>query len=253
MRVPATSLLSLVVFIIFFFVFAADASGAEYRDPAVELLGYRILDLLETQPVPCPEEPGDEADLAIVLCGRLPIGGKRGLQEVERLVDAVMIDEGAAVPEPAGSGWTDERGVHSRSYRLGVTPLTFSIDVETRLLVLRCPPQFNECAKLPLDVPSGKEDEILPPVLLEQSRVAPTYPELARVAWVRGTVILQGIVRKDGTVGDLCVRFASRPNLGFEEAAKEAVLKWRYEPATLRGEPVDAYVTVRVDFKYEDS
>jgi len=84
------------------------------------------------------------------------------------------------------------------------------------------------------------------PVLIEKHR--PNYPELARVGRLEGSVILQAVVRRDGTVGELHVLRCTEPNMGFEEAAMDAVRLWRYEPATQDGRPVDVFFTVFVDF-----
>ena len=51
------------------------------------------------------------------------------------------------------------------------------------------------------------------------------------------------------TIGDTQVLECTRPNLGFEEAAIEAVGQWLYEPARENGEPVQVYFTVVVDFR----
>ena len=87
------------------------------------------------------------------------------------------------------------------------------------------------------------------PVRIEQSYVKPTYPELARVARLEGQVILQAIIKKDGSVGEVSVLRCNRPNMGFEDAAVEAVRKWQYRPATQNGRPVEVYFTVFVEFK----
>ena len=86
------------------------------------------------------------------------------------------------------------------------------------------------------------------PVRIEESYIKPEYPELARVARVNGQVILQAIVRKDGSVGEVSVIRVNRPNLGFEEKAISAVQQWQYEPALQNGRPVEVYFTVVVDF-----
>ncbi len=86
------------------------------------------------------------------------------------------------------------------------------------------------------------------PVLIESTKVEPEYPELARVARVDGQVILQAIVKKDGSVGDISVIRVNRPNLGFETSAISAVIQWRYEPAMQNGKPVEVYFTVIVEF-----
>jgi protein TonB len=86
------------------------------------------------------------------------------------------------------------------------------------------------------------------PVLILESKVAPEYPELARTARLEGRVILQAVVHKDGTVSQVEVLNCNRPDLGFEQAAVEAITQWRYEPARQNGVPVDVYFTVIVDF-----
>lgn len=86
------------------------------------------------------------------------------------------------------------------------------------------------------------------PVLIESTKVLPRYPELARVAKVSGNVILEAVVRKDGTIGDLRVLRSPAANLGFEQAAMDAVRQWRYKPGVQDGRPVDVYYTILVDF-----
>jgi len=89
------------------------------------------------------------------------------------------------------------------------------------------------------------------PVLLEDGRVEPTYPQRARRARIETRVVVQAVVRADGTVGDVTVLEADHPNLGFEQAAIDAVKQWRYQPATRDGKPVDVFFAVVVDFKLD--
>ena len=89
------------------------------------------------------------------------------------------------------------------------------------------------------------------PVLIEDSRVEPLFPEIARTARVETRVVLQLFVRTDGTVGQATVLESGHPNLGFEQAAVDAVKQWRYEPALHDGKPVDSLFTVVVDFKLD--
>jgi len=86
------------------------------------------------------------------------------------------------------------------------------------------------------------------PTRIEESYVQPEYPELARQARLEGTVILQVVIQKDGSVSEPQILRVDKPNLGFETAAQEAVLRWRYEPATQNGRPVAVYLTVHVQF-----
>ena len=90
--------------------------------------------------------------------------------------------------------------------------------------------------------------DVTNPNLIQESKIDPEYPELARVARLEGNVILQAIIHTDGSVGQIEVLRSNRPNMGFEEAAIEAVQHWRYEPALQNGRPVEVYFTVIVEF-----
>ncbi len=87
------------------------------------------------------------------------------------------------------------------------------------------------------------------PRLIPSSKVQPRYPREAREDGVRAVVVLQAVVHKDGTVGDLVVLKSDPAKRGFEEAAVEAVQQWRYEPATLEGKPVDVFFIIVVQFE----
>jgi TonB family protein len=78
---------------------------------------------------------------------------------------------------------------------------------------------------------------------------APRLPAAARSRVTDGQIILEVVVRKDGTVGDIVVLQVDPTGVGLEQAATRAVKKWRYDPAELDGEPVDARVNVSFRFK----
>jgi periplasmic protein TonB len=77
------------------------------------------------------------------------------------------------------------------------------------------------------------------------NRVTPSYPPLARQARVQGTVRLQAIIAKDGTIQQLEV-ISGHPLL--VQAALDAVRQWRYQPTLLNNEPVEVVTTVDVVF-----
>jgi TonB family protein len=60
------------------------------------------------------------------------------------------------------------------------------------------------------------------------SRVAPTYPELARKMHIRGVVRVEAMVRPNGSVRSTRV-LGGNPVL--VDAAVDAVSKWKFEPA----------------------
>jgi TonB family protein len=81
----------------------------------------------------------------------------------------------------------------------------------------------------------------------ETDRVVPRYPLMARRANVAGAVVVRGIVRRDGTIDN--VEIIKDLPYGLGEAAREAVQQWHFRPATYRGEPIDVYYTVTVNFR----
>jgi TonB family protein len=76
----------------------------------------------------------------------------------------------------------------------------------------------------------------------EIDRVIPRYPAIARRAGIQGPVVVRGIVRRDGTIDN--VEVIKDLPYGLGDAAADAVRRWRFQPATYRGEPIDVYYTV---------
>lgn len=83
----------------------------------------------------------------------------------------------------------------------------------------------------------------------EIDRVVPRYPAGARREGVAGAVVIRGIVRRDGRIDD--VEIIKDLPYGLGEAARDAVRRWRFRPATYRGEPIDVYYTVTVNFRLQ--
>jgi len=81
----------------------------------------------------------------------------------------------------------------------------------------------------------------------EVDRVVPRYPMSARAAGVEGPVVIRGIVRRDGTIDN--VEVIKDLPYGLGEAARAAVSRWRFRPATVGGDPIDVYYTVTVNFR----
>ena len=82
-------------------------------------------------------------------------------------------------------------------------------------------------------------------------RVEPAYPDLAVSARIRGVVILEANVDKDGRVVD--VKVLRPANKLLEEAAITAVRQWQYRPLILNGLPEPFVLTVVLTFDLTDS
>ncbi|HEX6973017.1 MAG TPA: energy transducer TonB [Vicinamibacterales bacterium] len=75
--------------------------------------------------------------------------------------------------------------------------------------------------------------------------VSPVYPPLAKSGGVEGIVILEAVINVRGEVERLRV-LRSVPLL--DQAAVDAVERWRYTPTLLNGVPVPVLITITVRF-----
>jgi protein TonB len=76
-------------------------------------------------------------------------------------------------------------------------------------------------------------------------RVTPVYPPLAKQARISGSVVLQAVIGKDGSIENLKA-VSGHPML--IQSALDAVRQWRYKPYYLNGEPVEVDTQVTVNF-----
>jgi len=74
----------------------------------------------------------------------------------------------------------------------------------------------------------------------------PAYPEIARRIRKQGVVVLQLRLAADGTVES--IEPLTALGFGLEESAVAAVSKWRFGPATLRGEPIPVLYNLSIRF-----
>lgn len=80
-------------------------------------------------------------------------------------------------------------------------------------------------------------------------RVAADYPPRARSKGVEGYVRMSLLINEYGQIERVKVLEAKPRGQGFEEAAKQSVQQWNFEPATYQGEPVKIWATQTVNFK----
>ena len=84
------------------------------------------------------------------------------------------------------------------------------------------------------------------PVLLRE--VKPQYTSDAMRAKIQGTVLVECVVNKDGTVGDVQVVRSLDSVFGLDQEAVKAAKQWRFRPGTRLGEPVPVLITIQLDF-----
>jgi TonB family protein len=75
----------------------------------------------------------------------------------------------------------------------------------------------------------------------------PTFPLAARERGVSGWVDLQFVVTANGQVAEVVITGAEPAGL-FEQAAVDALKKWRYKPIQRDGQPVDQRARLRMKF-----
>jgi protein TonB len=91
-----------------------------------------------------------------------------------------------------------------------------------------------------IDVSSGVSEGML------ITPIRPVYPAIARAAHVEGTVVVEAVISRNGTIESLHV--LSGPMM-LQSAAIEAIRGARYRPYRLNGEPVDVQTTITVNFR----
>jgi periplasmic protein TonB len=136
-------------------------------------------------------------------------------------------------------------------------------EIKQQVAVDEPPPevQFEEAVTPPTDVPvpasanaiSGSQQQGAPAQDLKTTnRFDPTYPPASRRAGEEGTVRLKVLVDTNGRASNVTVTQSS----GFtrlDQAAMEAVRKWRFAAATDGTNKIQAYTQVAVTFKLTEA
>jgi TonB family protein len=94
-------------------------------------------------------------------------------------------------------------------------------------------------------------DRVQPPRVVSQ--VKPVYTAEAMRNRLQGTVRLRGIVERDGTVSNVEVINSIDTTYGLDQSAVDAFRQWRFEPATLDGNPVRVMVTMELTFALRET
>jgi len=77
---------------------------------------------------------------------------------------------------------------------------------------------------------------------------APLYPQSAKQKRIQGKVLLNVVVRTDGTPANIEISRSSGHSI-LDLAALDAVKQWRFIPAKRSGQAVEASVIIPVEFK----
>ena len=126
-------------------------------------------------------------------------------------------------------------------------------------------PKINEMENLEQEKPSppssqGEEEtqigeifalnqvDTLPEVI---KRVDPVYPPLALSKGIEDEVLVNALISENGNVIKAKIIRKANKALGFNEASIEAVLQWKFKPATKAGVRVKVWKPILISFKKE--
>jgi protein TonB len=108
----------------------------------------------------------------------------------------------------------------------------------------KAPAKEPELPRLVIDpIYSLKEVDQLPAPI---SQANPVYPRTLRTQRLEGSVDVGFVITAKGSIQD--PHAVSSTHEGFEQAAIDAVKKWKFKPAMKDGKPVSTKVLVTVTF-----
>jgi TonB family protein len=80
-------------------------------------------------------------------------------------------------------------------------------------------------------------------------KVNPTYPEEARKARLTGVVVCETVITAAGEISD--VKILRTADEVFNQPTIDALKQWKFEPATLEGEPVDVIYILTIKYRLD--
>ena len=196
-----------------------------------EALPWRQITSIVSAPAPPPAAAAPSSNRLPHTTQPRPMladGALRMPSSIPRRV-AMLHDEGTLNEESAAPDWAGVPG--------GTGPGAANSVISS---VMQLPPAMPKvAAPSKVRVSSGVAQGLL------VHQVKPAYPPLAMQARIQGTVVLQAVIAKDGTVKDLRV-VSGHPML--VQAALEAAQLWRYKPYLLNDQPVEVDTQINVNF-----
>jgi len=77
----------------------------------------------------------------------------------------------------------------------------------------------------------------------------PVYPELLKQAQIQGRVLVQAVIDTLGRAEVNSVKIIQSPNPGFDQSARQYVLKALFRPARVHGRAVRVLINIPIDYK----
>jgi TonB family protein len=131
--------------------------------------------------------------------------------------------------------------------RASITALCLAFGLATCASALALRTQVDTAAQSHVNHPHNPNDPIkVAPDVIAGTRISGSeikYPVEAKKKKIQGTVILDAIIAKDGTIKHLTVKSGPKE---LQRSALDAVHQWKYKPFLLNGNPVEVQTTIRV-------
>lgn len=218
--------------------------GAPDTEPKLDVKVQALVDHLEAQTIDCPAGllASDVADRTY--CGTIDLD----LRQLKKSV-LKFIRQNQEVNAVQLGRWSElQGGLQGTPFLLD--SLVFQMVFVPRTATLLLMPHGG-CLKDSEATAPGLFEWTLDGIEIPErlSHPRPAYPERARAARVNGAVVLQAIIRQDGTTSEHCVLHVQPNGYGFAESALQALQQARYKPATRDGSPVEIVVTVASTFE----
>lgn len=118
----------------------------------------------------------------------------------------------------------------------------------------RTPSTHEEVIHAPAMSAVEKDAVVTPPPVIQEARPLyqqnpkPKYPRIATKRGYQGTVLLEVLVNRNGSVGDLRVSTSSGYSI-LDRAAMKSVKDWLFVPGKRGDETVDMWVVIPVRFQ----
>lgn len=145
------------------------------------------------------------------------------------------------LPSPGVSGEKEEQPNPERKYAF----IPDMVDIPTALPKREDVPQAEGEDRSPPRSPDEPTTLATPNY---KKNSAPPYPLLARRRNYEGTVLLDVLVRMDGTVGQ--IRLArSSGHTSLDRSARKAVKQWRFHPGKRGDKAIEMWVTIPIRFQ----
>ncbi|MEW5807189.1 MAG: energy transducer TonB, partial [Acidobacteriota bacterium] len=184
----------------------------------------------------CPADMADPGSERVAVCARLEMEYKKFKRTWDKRVkDRIR----SSLNSRTITAWRDNKLGYERLYEIDGTLIKVFRSKDRHDLIFSYFKDIEYCetgkSSYPHNLEIKEAENIVPPKLIPESKVSPAYPWIARRNKKEGKVIMQAVIKKDGTVDDVCVLRVDTPGFNFEIAAAIAMRQWRYKPALQDG------------------